>query len=197
MARQRLEEDPRAVNMQFLLFNSLFMAGRAEEAFEQGQVLWEMYADAPDSIAFTLLRMSAVAQKTEHVVQFQEYRRLAANALQGQIEAGSENSGRYWSEAILAAIDRRNDDAVVALARAIDLGTRWYWFDSSLIWDALRDDPRFQAQALRMRELIETERMAVVTMLCGETSEFANWEPAPETCAWLEPESPAPGVAPT
>ena len=64
----------------------------------------------------------------------------------------------------------------------LEKGSRWHYGMQSAFYDGLRDNPGFQAQVSRQRELVESDRQEVKAMLCGPDSILTTWEPAPETC---------------
>jgi hypothetical protein len=53
---------------------------------------------------------------------------------------------------------------------------------SYTIFDHFRGNLCFQAQVSRMKDLANSERREILTMLCGPESILTTWEPAPETC---------------
>ena len=105
-----------------------------------------------------------------------------AKWLQAFIEAGFTNSYRFRDEAQLAAIDGRDDDAIIAITNAIDKGERWQIALEHPVFDHLKNDPRFQAQVNRMADLNTTERTEILAMLCGPDTILTSWQPAPATC---------------
>ena len=85
-------------------------------------------------------------------------------------------------EAQLAALDRRDDDATQAIAKALDAGLRWHNFLQAPIFEKFQKNPEFQVQVSRLDVLRNTEAREVRVMLCGSDSILTSWEPAAETC---------------
>ena len=110
------------------------------------------------------------------------YRDVAGKFVRDMIEAGFTNADRYRYEATLASLDHREDDAIMAISLGLEKGIRWQYGLQTSIFENLRDNPEFQAQVNRQRELIESDRQQVKALLCGPDTILKTWEPAPETC---------------
>jgi tetratricopeptide (TPR) repeat protein len=181
-ARENLEQEPDSIDALYGLFFNLLLSGDTEEAQPLAEQLWERFGDRPMELGSATIGMSWVATRTEHTQQARTYRDAAANWLQALVEAGIIDGDRYRNEAFLAALDGRNDDAINAITKAIDKGSRWQLFFKFPIFDHLRDNLRFQAQLSRMNDLFNAERTEILAMLCGPETILSSWEPAPETC---------------
>ena len=181
-ASEGLEREPDSIGALYGMFFTLALSGDAENAQPLAEQLWERFKDRPLELGSSTIAMSWVASKTEHTQQARMYRDAAANWLQKVIEAGLVDGDRYRNEALLAAMDGRDDDAINAITKAIDRGSRWHYFFEFETFDKLRGNPRFQAQVNRLNDLFNAERGEVLTMLCGPETILSSWEPAPETC---------------
>ncbi len=109
-----------------------------------------------------------------------------ASIAQGVKEAGLVTNWLYLMEARLAALDRRDEDAIAALSRAIDKGVRWQYLGEQPEFAVLKANPGFQAQVSRLRDLIQQERQEILAMLCGPDTILTQWKPAPGTCESYE-----------
>ena len=99
------------------------------------------------------------------------------------IEAEITGNSRYTLEAELAAMDGRQDDAVAAVTTALTKGgMRWHYSLRTPSLESLQENPDFQAQVARHRDLVDADRKQIVAMLCGPDSILTTWELAPETC---------------
>jgi hypothetical protein len=110
------------------------------------------------------------------------YREAQAKVVQALKEAGYTDSYLLMKEARLAALDGRNEDAIAAFSRAIDRGARWTYLGQYPEFAAMQDNPGFQAQVSRVRDLMEEERGEILAILCGPDTFLKQWTPAPETC---------------
>ena len=184
MAREDLEQEPESIDALYGLFFALAYSGDAENAQPLAEKLWDRFGDPPLELCSATIVMSWVALRTEHSQQAHVYREAGAKWLQTVIESGNirGGGGRYRNEALLAAIDGRDIDAINAITAAIAKDHRWqYWLTHS-VFDHLKDNARFQAQANRLNDLVNSERGEILAMLCGPETILTNWEPAPETC---------------
>ncbi len=181
-ARENLAREPDSIGALFGMFFTLAFSGDTENAQPLAEQLWERFKDRPLELGSSTIAMSWVASKTEHTQQASMYRDAAADWLQKVIEAGLVDGDRYRNEALLAAMDGRDNDAVNAITKAIDKGSRWHYFFEFESFDKLQDNPRFQAQVSRMNDLFNTERGEILAMLCGPETILTSWEPAAQTC---------------
>jgi TolB-like protein len=180
--REVYERNPASIDASSNLMSTLYMAGQVDEAFSMAENLWERFSDNPHQIGFLHMDMANLARKTEHPAESRLYRDAAALWLQRSVEVGNVSGMRYLTEAHLAAYDHREDDAVKAISLALDHGVRWHYFLKTPQFEDMKDNPEFQAQASRMRDLIETENGEIVAMLCGPDSVLTTWQPAAGTC---------------
>lgn len=179
--RQRYERDPGATNSIFLMY-AYALSGDAEAAFQMAQDLWSKFGSNPMQLGTALTAMTWLAMQTEHPRETRLFRDAASQFIQGFIEADLTGSDRYRLEAELAALDGREDDAIKAISKALDAGMRWHYALQTPLYESLHDNPEFQAQVSRQRDLIEADRRAIKAMLCGPDTILTSWEPAPETC---------------
>jgi len=182
LAKEELEKEPDSIDAQYDLFFILMWSGDADSAYPLATRIWERFEQRPSEMSFSPLFMSWVAAKTEHTEQAYLYREAGAKYLQALIEAGLSGLNRYFSGATLAAIDGRDNDAIVAITNYIDKGGRWQVFLKHPLFDRLRNNPGFQAQVSRLADLVTTERGEILMMLCGPESILTSWQPAPATC---------------
>ena len=180
--RQAYEINPTSMKTSAELMSALYFAGRVDEGFSLAEKLWDQFGDNPYQIGWLNTEMANLARKTEHSAESHLYRDAAALWLQSLIEAGEVSGERYMAEAQLAAYDHREEDAVKAISLALDHGWRWHYLLKMPHFEDMKDNPAFQAQANRQRDLIETESGEIVAMLCGPDSILTSWEPAAETC---------------
>jgi TolB-like protein len=180
--RDRYQHDPSITNASSLL-SALAMAGDAEAAFPLAQEIWSKTGSNSSQLGFTAMTMVWVAMKTEHLAEARMYRDAAARFVQSLIEAEITTNFRYNLEAQLAALDGRQVDAVTAITTALNKGgMRWHNALQTPYFESLQDDPDFQAQVARHRDLVDANRQGIVALLCGPGSILTTWEPAPETC---------------
>jgi hypothetical protein len=182
LANEDLEQEPDSIDAKINLFTVLMWSGDADSAYPLAAQIWERFEKHPAQMGSLPVSMAWVAAKTEHTQQAPLYREAGARHLQNLIEAGLINVLRFAIEALLAAIDGRDDDAIMAITNAIDKGMSWQAFLQHPVFDQLRNDVRFQAQASRMADLVTTQRAEVLEMLCGPDSILTSWQPAPATC---------------
>jgi TolB-like protein/tetratricopeptide (TPR) repeat protein len=179
--QQRYEHDPSGFNTEMLM-TTLVEADDFDAAFSLAQELWAKFATQPAQLSDAAITMAWVATKTEHPAEARTYLDVASRHVQNRIEAEDTNALRYRLEATLAAIDRRDDDAIKALSLGLEKGMRWHYGFQSSMFENLRDNPEFQALASRQRDLIEADRGAIKAMLCGPDKILTSWTPAPGTC---------------
>lgn len=182
LANEGLEQEPDSIDEKLNLLSVLTWSGDADSAYPLAVEIWERFEKHPAEMGSTPISMAWVAAKTEHAQQAQLYREAGAERLQKLIEAGSISVRRFLNEALLAAIDGRDNDAIIAITNAIDRGASWQAFIQHPVFDHLRNDVRFQAQANRMADLVSTNRAKTLEMLCGPDSTLTSWQPAPATC---------------
>ena len=182
MANEGLELAPDSIDAMLDLFFVLMRSGDADNAYPLAIRISDYFKERPSEMATAPLYMSWVATKTEHTGQAHRFREAGAKWLQAYIEAGFTNSYRFRDEAQLAAIDGRDDDAIIAITNSIDKGERWQIALEHPVFDHLKNNPRFQAQVNRMADLNTTERTEILAMLCGPDTILTSWKPAPATC---------------
>lgn len=179
MANEGLELAPDSIDAILDLFWVLMRSGDADNAYPLAIRISDYFKERPSEMATTPLYMSWVATKTEHTGQAHRFREAGAKWLQAYIEAGFT---AFVAEAQLAAIDGRDDDAIIAITNAIDKGWRWQIALEHPVFDHLKNDLRFQAQVNRMADLNNAERTEILAMLCGPDTILTSWQPAPATC---------------
>jgi len=189
MANEGLEQEPDSIDAKIDLFFVLMWSGDAQSAYPLAAQIWERFEKNPAQMGSMGINMAWIAIKTEHTQQGHLYREAGARWLQNVIEAGLTFVGRYANEALLAAMDGRDDDAITAIKNTVDHGGRWQAFLKHPVFDHLKDDPRFQAQVNRMADLNNTERGEILAMLCGPNSILTSWQPAPQTCEIYQQET--------
>ena len=184
LAREAFQENPESLQARFrLVYSIVYAADTPEEAMPIVLDIWRALADAPGALGFFALDFAWIANLAEYPAEAQRLRDLGAEDLQKRLEVGEADVYVESQKAKLALLDGRTDDAVQALGRSIDLGERDRFLAENMFYVTLRDDPRFQALASRMRDTIERERAEVVAMLCGPDKIVSVYQPAAETCA--------------
>jgi TolB-like protein len=182
LANEKLEQAPDSIDALYGLFFAQMLSGDADSAYPLATQLWERFKQRPSEMFWAPLFMSWVATKTEHTSQAPVYREAGAKWLKAYIEAGLNDLTRYVGGALLAALDGRDDDAIMEITNIIDKGGRWQSFLEHPVFGHLKDDARFQAQVSRLADLVSNERREILTMLCGPESILTSWQPAPATC---------------
>ena len=165
-----------------MLMSTHALSGDAEAAFPLAQELWSKFGSNPSQLGSSTIEMAWTAMKTEHPLEARLYRDAAAENVRNRIEAGMTGNFRYLQESQLAALDGRENDAIDAISKGLDRGLRWQYGLQTPIFDSLKDNPAFQAQVTRQRDLINADRKEILTMLCGPDTILTTWKPAPETC---------------
>ena len=178
---ERYAHDPSAGNLMWLM-STQALSGDAEATFPLAQELWSKFSSNPSELGSSAIDMAWAAMKTEHPLEARLYRDAAAENVRHMIEAGMTTSNRYIQESQLAALDGRESDAVDAISKGLNRGLRWQYGLQTPIFDSLKDNPAFQAQMSRQRDLIDADRKEILAMLCGPETILTTWEPAPETC---------------
>ena len=179
--QERYAHDPSAGNLGWLMSTHV-LSGDAETAFPLAQELWSKLGSNPSELGSSAIDMAWAATKTEHPLEARLYRDAAAENVRHIIEAGMTTNNRYIRESQLAALDGREKDAVDAISKGLDRGLRWQYGLQTPIFDNLKNNPAFQAQVSRQRDLIDADRKEILAMLCGPDTILTTWEPAPETC---------------
>ncbi|MSQ99764.1 MAG: hypothetical protein EXR85_10795 [Xanthomonadales bacterium] len=168
------------------LLNALMWAGEEDAAFALAQQLWAKMGESPFNVAPWVESMAWVAHQSGHPQEAALYRAALAKVVQATKAAGYTDNYSNLKEARLAALDGREDDAIAEFSRAIDRGARWTFLGQYPEFAALQDNPGFQAQVSRLRDLMDQERGEVVAMLCGPDPVVAHPTPAPETCVMYQ-----------
>jgi TolB-like protein len=181
VSRTRYDRDPSGVNT-IRLMQALVPAGDNEAAFLLTEELWAEFGTVPAQLGSTAIEMTWAAKKTGHSAQARLYREVADRWLQSLIDAEIKAFERYLLEAQLAALDQRDDDAIIAISKALDVGLRWHYSLQAPIFEKLQDNPGFQVQVSRFDDLRNADAREVRGMLCGSDSILTSWEPAAETC---------------
>ena len=189
LANEGLEQEPDSIDAKINLLSVLMWSGDADSAYPLAVEVWERFKENPAEMYAMPINMAWIATKTEHTQQAHLYREAGARWLQNLIEAGLTGVGRYANEALLAAIDGRDNDAIIAITHAIDKGGRWQAYLEHPVFDHLKGDARFQAQLNRMADLNNTERTEILAMLCGPETILTSWKPAPATCETYQQET--------
>jgi hypothetical protein len=161
-----------------------------EEAMPLARELFNEWQDSQLQNWSFLLELAWLADMLEYPAEAVQWRDLAAAALHGATETGRSQRNIELGKFFLAQLDGRKEDALQAMARAIELGSRMDWVGESRRFAAFRDDPQYQALVNRMHDTIASEREQVVAMLCGPAPIVTTWQPAPETCAYEPQNSP-------
>lgn len=182
LANEQLEQEPDSIDAKIELLFVLMWSGNADSGYPLAAQLWERFEENPAQMYSMPINMAWIATKTEHTQQAHIYREAGARWLQNLIEADLTGVGRYANEALLAAMDSRDNDAIIAITNAIDKGGRWQAYLEHPVFDRLKKDVRFQAQVNRMADLANTERGEILAMLCGPDTILTTWQPAPATC---------------
>jgi TolB-like protein len=120
LANEGLEQEPDSIDEKIDLLSVLIWSGDADSAYPLAVQVWERFEKHPAELASMPITMAWVATKTEHTRQANLYREAGARWLQNVIEAGVINVRRYAFEALLAAMDGRDDDVISAVTNAID-----------------------------------------------------------------------------
>ena len=180
-SQERYARDPSSGNL-INLMETYAASGDAEAAFPLAQELWSKFGSNPSRLGSDAIDMAWAAMKTEHPLEARLYRDAAAENVRNMIEAGMTGNGRYLGESQLAALDGRESDAIDAITNGLDRGLRWQYGLQTPIFDSLKDNPDFQAQVNRQRDLITADREEIEAMLCGPDTILTTWKPAAETC---------------
>ena len=181
-AQEYLEQNPDQPVAMGQLLNALMWAGKDDAAFALAQQLWSKMNESPFNVEPWVESMAWVARQSEHPQEAAQYREALARVVQALKAAGYTDNYSNLKEARLAALDGREDDAIAAFSRAIDRGARWTFLGQYPEFAALQDNPGFQAQVSRLRDLMDQERREILTLLCGPERVLAHTTPAPETC---------------
>jgi TolB-like protein len=195
--RETLARSPDSLDAKLDVLFALYLSGQYEEAVALGEALWAVHGDQPGALNWsgTTIFMADMARRTERPAQASTYRNAFAASVEQRVDG--ELNG-YWidfSEAALAAYDKRDADALAALERSITKGLRTEYMLSLDVFESLEGSLQFQSVKARMREVLAEERSQVLDLLCGQ-QKLPGWTPATETCElWKEeskPGTPAP-----
>jgi TolB-like protein len=188
LARARFADNPTAWSARFnLMYATAIYTDQPEEAIPLARGLLQDFEAIRDTIWTFVLDMAWMADMAEFPVEAAQWRDSGAASLQKLIESGWGGRAIEMGKVKVALLDRRKEDALQALARAIDLGERSRFIDEHPMFSAVKDEPQFQALVSRMRATVEQERAEVVAMLCGPDKIVREHQPAPETCALYRP----------
>jgi TolB-like protein len=188
LARARFADDQTSRSARFnLMYATAIFSDQPEEAMPLARGILQDFEASLDMIWNYVLDMAWIADSAEFPAEAAQWRDSGAASLQKQIESGEGGGEIEMGKAKVALLDRRKEDALQALARAIDLGERSRFIDEHPMFSAVKDEPQFQALVSRMRATVEQERAEVVAMLCGPDKIVREHQPAPETCALYRP----------
>ena len=124
--------------------------------FERAQVAW---GDREAEALTDLARAAWLRGDTEATGRLCDE---LEGKLRPHIDEGSEFWFHPWAMALVAAMRGDLEASVEWYEQAVDLGYRRHWPDEVMpVFEALRRDPRFQAQLERMRRSVEEMREAV------------------------------------
>jgi tetratricopeptide (TPR) repeat protein len=96
--------------------------------------------------------------------------------------AGANDQFQERAEAMIAAFENNTDRAIAALKSGIENGLRNPWFFDDLIFESLRDEPRFIALQQELDVILAQEHDKVLQLICFNNPVPDHWQPLPETC---------------
>ena len=130
-----------------------------------------------------LLLMADAARSAGRAAEADGYREQAGGLVDRMRRAGVSSRIVDIHRLLLAAYDRRDDEAV-AMASGLLPAPPVGRADMELpIFSRLLLRPDFQAVLKRVDAALAVQRAQVVDMLCGPQRLSPTWQPAPETCA--------------
>jgi hypothetical protein len=86
------------------------------------------------------------------------------------------------AEAMIAAFEHNPDGAIAALKSAVQRGLRNPQFFDDLMFEDVRDEPRFVALQQELDAILAVEHDKVLQLICFDNPTPDNWQPMPETC---------------
>ncbi len=186
--QEEYDRNPDSIGLTMDMVEALMAMGDPEAAFPYVQQVWNRYGEKPAQLGGWMLSMAWVAQQSEHPAEFRLYRDAASRFIQSLIESGNTHNYRYRMEFQLAVIDDRISDAALAASKAIEKGARWYQWSEYPLVKSVAHLPEIQAQINRHNDLIYTEKLEILTFICGPDTILSSWKPALETCDQYQPE---------
>ena len=86
------------------------------------------------------------------------------------------------AKAMIAAFEHNPDRAIAALKSAVQRGYRNPQSFDDLMFEDLRDDPRFVALRQELQAILDAEHDKVLQLICFNNPVPGDWQPLPETC---------------
>jgi TolB-like protein/Tfp pilus assembly protein PilF len=99
-----------------------------------------------------------------------------------RIAAGRKHENLDVWGALIAAFDGDYDSAITSLRSAVDRGLRDKIVFDDLIFEELRDDPRFISIREDLDAILADEREKVLQLICFNNPVPDDWRPLPQTC---------------
>ena len=186
IAERNLARSPRSITFLQELLYARYLA-RDSAAAASADELWTATDENPYRVGIQALAVMSEVTRAGGDRQAADGYLDSARALLAKMDSlTGENAYAIEARAHLAAVEGRHDDAIAAIAEAIDAGMRGQPVFYLPVFDELQDDPAFIAQRERLAEIVARQRAAVLEMLCGPEPIVSSWEPAPETCSPYE-----------
>jgi len=190
---RNLTRDPERVSNLTSAGLVLYFAGRFDEAVP----LLEQALDlSPENrpIAFHLDHLATMAladarRRTGDEAGAQAVAAIVREDHAARIAAGRRNENQDIWGALVAAFDNDVDGAIAYLQSAVQQGVRDKGVFDLVIFENLRDDPRFIALQKQLDAILAAEHEKVLQLICFNNPVADDWRPLPETCEGI-PERP-------
>ncbi len=190
-AQRAMQRDPDKWGVVAAVANVLYDAGRYEEALPLFERLRDFVQGEKPLTGSnrTTMRLAVVRRMAGD----EEGARDAAQSLRSFLlrtesvhDVERRNHRLHKARAMLAAFERDSEQVLGELESAVRLGLRDRQVLDDVIFDELRDYPRFLALQRELNSILALEREQVLQLICFNNPTPDNWQPLPETCEGVE-----------
>ncbi len=169
---------------------TLYVGGRIDEALP----LYERWlAMRPEGRPLTgrydlvsTMRLALARRKAGDEDGAQAVAQIARQDHAARRAVGRKNTAQDMAKAMIAGFEHNPDGAIAALKSAVQRGYRNPQSFDDLMFEDLRDDPRFVALRQELHAILDAEHDKVLQLICFDNPVPDEWQPLPETCEAVE-----------
>ncbi len=199
-AEENLRREPDNMETVLDAAEAYYITGRIADALPLYERLYMPAADAPLTFnassrgpykepvpVMRLMRLAYGRRLAGDEAGAQAAANLARRGHEILLNAGHKNQNRFRAEAMIAAFEGREADAITALRSAIRYGMRGQPELMDPVFDVVRDEPGFVELEKELETILAAEHAEVLQLICFNNPVPNDWQPLPETCEGVRP----------